>query len=70
MTKKNFKIGTYVEFYNCEELTGHRGVVIGKCFSDIFDVYIILLDQPLNTDYGDKALTITEHCLMEVPEND
>jgi hypothetical protein len=68
MEKKNFVNNQRIMFHSTAdpELNGLTGVIKGRSFVDVFDFYIVLLDNryPKSPDWD--AISITEHCLESV----
>lgn len=63
MAKKEFKLDQRVRFINLPEdcnLLNEEGIILGKCFENVTDHYIVLLDNPTKTH---KAIGMTESCL-------
>lgn len=70
--KKYFSVCDIVKVINFppnDPMNGREGIIIGKSFENITDVYIVLFGEELPDPY-DKwlAFTITESCLVKVGE--
>jgi len=64
IAKKNYPLDHKVRIVRTgasSEVEGKTGTILGKCFVYAHDHYIVLLDEPTETN---KAITITEHCLI------
>lgn len=44
-------------------LDGKSGTILGKSFENACDIYIVLLDEPID---GQKAIVMTEACLCPI----
>ena len=60
--KQNIPVDGRVVIGRTSDITmdGLTGTVLGQSGCDVFDTYIVLLDEPYR---GQKAISITEACL-------
>jgi hypothetical protein len=71
MEKKNFNLYDRVMLKECNELSGLVGTILGRSFVDVFDGYIVLLDEnrwvthhyPVEMKMEYAAISIPEGCL-------
>ena len=70
--KKNFKFGDIVKVFNFppkDSLNGVEGLIVGKSFENITDVYIVMFGDDLPEPYDKwQAYVITETCLEKIGE--
>lgn len=63
--KQNLKVDQRVVIgrTNDKDLDGLVGTILGKSFDNLYDAYIVLLDEPY---HDQKAINLTEACICPI----